>query len=225
MITALSELTDLCKQVEREKSEQAHLSVLLAEIPQVCGKINDLEQSYLDLLSLVSSIMDTHEAYLSGHSERVAMLSCDTARQLGLTDKEIEDLHWAGLLHDIGETIIPAYILHKPSELTAEEWDIITGHPVAGAEIVGKLKKFKDTATIIRAHHERFDGNGYPQGLKGDEIPIGARVLSVADTYDAITNFRLHREHRNHIEAIDEINQCSGINFDPQVVDAFTSMF
>ncbi|GEM_PF-6932810 len=188
-------------------------------------RVAALEEAYIRLLLAVASAMDTHESYLAGHTERVAMLACALAQEMGMRDEEINELRLAALLHDIGEVVIPIDILHKSGKLTESEFDVIRQHPGVGAEFVSVVPRLAGVADVIHAHQERYDGQGYPRGLKGKEIPLHARIIAVADTYDAITNIRLHRESGNHLQAIAELERCSGKGFDPDIVAAFGKIF
>jgi len=200
---------------------------LLAQKPseELLAELNNLEEAYLRIMLAMVSAMDAHESYLEGHSERVAILSCDTAGVLGLGADEINEIKLAALLHDIGEIIIPRQILQKTTPLTDDEIKLIREHPKTSADFVRSVKELSKIAETIHAHHERFDGCGYPRGLKGEEIPLGARIINVVDTYDAITNVRLHRDNRLHPQAVSELEKDKGKAFDPQVVDAFLSLF
>jgi len=184
-----------------------------------------LEEAYLGLLLAMASAMDTHESYLAGHTERLAMLSCAIGEELGMSTEQLNELRLAALLHDIGEVVIPNDILHKRGKLSTEEFEIIRRHPQVGAEMVAAVERLKHIAEIIHAHQEHFDGSGYPRRLKGEEIPLEARIIAVADAYDAITNLRLHRDSGNHLQALAELQRCRGTSFDPQVVDVFDRIF
>jgi HD-GYP domain-containing protein (c-di-GMP phosphodiesterase class II) len=189
------------------------------------GNVDDLEEAYVRLLLLVSASMDNHASYLAGHTERVAMLACAVADELGLEEGEINDIRMASLLHDIGELVIPIDIMHKVGKLTPEEIELVRQHPRVGAELVSPIKGYANIAELIYSHQERWDGSGYPSGLKGKDIPIGARIIAVASAYDALTNVRLHRETGNHSQAFQELQRCSGSHFDPEVVEAFLRIF
>jgi putative nucleotidyltransferase with HDIG domain len=140
-------------------------------------------------------------------------------RELGLGEAQIQSIHWAAILHDIGKIGVPDEILRKPGSLSSQEMDAMRLHPKIGADIVAPIKKMADVAPIIIAHHEKFDGNGYPNGLKGDQIPLEARILAVVDSYIAMTDERLYRKARNHEQAIAELRKWSGSQFDPRVVE------
>jgi HD-GYP domain-containing protein (c-di-GMP phosphodiesterase class II) len=199
----------------------------MARMPgeQILKEMSDLEESYIKLLLTMTSDMDTHESYLGGHTERVAILACDTAGGLGCTEDEINDIRLAALLHDIGEIIIPIEIMQKTSPLTQDELALIRQHPKTGADFIAPVKKMTNIGEIIHSHHENYDGSGYPRGLKGEEIPLGGRIIGVVNTYDAITNVRLHRDARLHPEAVAELERGKGAAYDPKVVEAFLYLF
>jgi putative nucleotidyltransferase with HDIG domain len=184
-----------------------------------------LEEAYLSLLLAMASAMDSHESYLAGHTERVAMLACAIGEELGMFSERLNELRLAALLHDIGEVVIPNDILHRTGKLSAEEFEIIRRHPQVGAEMVAAVERLKHIAEIVHSHQEHFDGSGYPRQLKGEDIPLEARIIAVADAYDAITNLRLHRDSGNHLQALAELQRCRGTSFDPHVVDAFNRIF
>ena len=138
-----------------------------------------------------------------------------------LTDKQISDIETAGLLHYIGKIGIGDNVLLKPGKLTNEEFDIIKSHPEKAVKILESVEDLKDIIPIIAAHHERYDGKGYPNGLKGEEIHLGARIIAVADTFDAMTTKRVYRDAKDKKVSIEEIITCSGTQFDPQVVETF----
>lgn len=188
-------------------------------------RVVDLEDAYIELMLATVNVMENHQSYLSGHHERVALLSIETARQIGLSDEVIENIRWAALLLDLGEMIIPTDVLQKSTILTNEERKIIKDHPYVGAKFLRWSNRMNKIAHIIYAHQERYDGSGYPRGLKGDQIPLESRIISVADTYDAMTNVRLHRDSFSHEKAIAEIQRNSNILFDPEVVSTFINIF
>jgi diguanylate cyclase (GGDEF)-like protein/putative nucleotidyltransferase with HDIG domain len=160
------------------------------------------------------------DRYTGEHSEAVIEMCAAVARNLGLRDAEVDRIRSAALLHDIGKVAIPDEILHKPGPLTDEEWVLMREHPVIGERILNVLPGMSAVARIVRHEHERWDGLGYPDGLSGEAIPLGSRIIIVADTYHAITSHRPYREARSHSEAIEELTRCAGTQFDPTVTAA-----
>ncbi|HOJ52847.1 MAG TPA: response regulator [Syntrophales bacterium] len=173
---------------------------------------------YETFKSLVASVQ-LRDQYTEQHSLRVTEMAVKIARHMGLEEEDLEVLRLAGPLHDIGKIAIPDAILLKPDRLTADEYEVIKTHSQLGEKILTPISLFDREKAIVRYHHERWDGKGYPDGLKGEEIPLLARVLAVADTYDAITNDRPYQRARSHAEAIEEIYRQGGKQFDPQVVE------
>ncbi len=169
--------------------------------------------------SLVQAL-DARDPYTKGHSEQVSQLATMIAKELCLPAPDIEDIRLAGLLHDIGKIGIPEKILNKPDNLTSIEFNQIKMHPYISAQILKPITLFKSLLPFVYHHHERWDGKGYPDGLKGDGIPLGARILAVADAFDAITEDRVYRPGKCDDAALNELVKCAGIQFDPLVVDA-----
>jgi putative nucleotidyltransferase with HDIG domain len=159
------------------------------------------------------------------HSKRVAILTRDLCNALNVDDERTNIIVMAAKLHDIGKVIIPDAILNKNGKLTEEEYEIIKKHSEEGEKIANKLSLFRKGATFIKFHHERFSGKGYPDGLKGEEIPFGARVINIADSFDAMITPRIYRPHTKSIqEALEEVERCKGTQFDPQIADTFIEM-
>jgi GAF domain-containing protein len=182
---------------------------------------DEAQEAYVQTVSALASAIDVRDTYTSGHSQRLVDLSVETGRLLGCESQELTDIRWGALLHDIGKIGVPDEILRKPAALEKAEIEIIRKHPEIGARIVEPVRNLANVAPIIRAHQERFDGKGYPDGLKGQAIPKIARIISVADAYVAMTDDRVYRPARSKEEAIAELKRCSGSQFDPKVVDAF----
>ena len=171
-----------------------------------------------EMVDALTTALDAKNSYMCGHSERVAMLSLLLASSMGLSASEQTRIHIGAHLHDIGKIGIPDVILNKKGRLTADEFGIICQHPAIGDNIVGKLKLFHSVADIVRHHHERFDGKGYPDGLQGQEISLGARIVAVADAFDAMTSTRAYRTAFTLSQAIEETKRCQGTQFDPNIV-------
>lgn len=182
---------------------------------------NDLLNLYLHTIQSLAAAIDAKDSYTHGHSRRVMKYAVAIAREMGLDETELHTLRHTALLHDIGKIGISESILQKPGKLTDEEFHFIQGHPVMGAHILESIEFLREVRMQMKHHHEKFDGKGYPDGLKGDQIPRGARIISVADTYDAMTSTRPYRKGLAHEVALEEIKRCSGTQFDPAVVDAF----
>lgn len=191
---------------------------------QIVSEFEALESSYLQAVLALAQATDVRDAYTGNHSHDMAEWAAATARNLGCAEKEIKTIHWAGLLHDIGKISVPDKILHKPGALIEEEWSIMKNHPRIGADIIALIDNLHDVAELVHAHHERFDGSGYPRGVQGNDIPLGARIIAVVDAYSAITDERVYNAARPHAEAIAELKRCAGTDFDPQVVEAFIDM-
>lgn len=185
----------------------------------------ELEEIYDATLENLMTALDLRDVETFGHSRTVAKYSLMLAGSLEIEDKDtLDNIRKGALLHDIGKIAIPDSILKKPQKLTAEEWKKIKLHPTLGYGLIKEIKLLDEVGNIILCHHERFDGTGYPRGLKGDQIPIEARIFSLADALDAITSYRPYRKERDFKTAKKEIQDHSGKQFDPAVVDAFCSI-
>lgn len=182
---------------------------------------SSLKQSYLESIKTLISAIEAKDPYTAGHSERVRKYALRIARTLKLSHKQIEAIDYAGYLHDIGKIGISDSLLTKPSALTQEEYDIVKEHPNIGHKILKHARHLSDACEIIRFEHEQYDGAGYPDGLKKSDIPIGARIIAVADAYDAMITDRPYRKALSKKEAIQRLKQGSGTQFDPKVVRAF----
>lgn len=185
--------------------------------------IDDLKSLNLGTLEALARTVDAKSKWTAGHSERVTELSVKTARILGCDDKTVNTLHRAAFLHDIGKIGIPMSVLDKPAKLTDEEYEKVMEHPVIGAKILEPIEAYRDTIPIILQHHECFDGKGYPSGISGEEITLGARILTVADVYDALVSNRPYRQGWVEEKVIQLLKDEAGKKFDPNVIDAFLS--
>lgn len=195
------------------------------EIKRINEKLEDskeqLEQAYLDMVQTLRYTVEAKDSYTRGHSDRVSEYSVLIGEKLGLPAEQIKTLRIGGLFHDIGKIGIPDSILLKPAKLTDEEYSQIKNHPSIGAHILGSAAIFQDIIPIVKHHHERYDGNGYPSKLKGEEIPYLARIAAVADTFDAMTSRRSYRGPIDVEHVKEEIKRCEGTQFDPQIAEVF----
>jgi HD-GYP domain-containing protein (c-di-GMP phosphodiesterase class II) len=182
---------------------------------------HDLHRQMIDALS---AALDVHDDAAAGHAQRVTLYSLEIARRMGCSQEEMNNLERAARVHDIGKIGIPDAILLKPGRLTEEETEVMKAHVQIGYQIVSRLGFMAASAEIVLTHHERWDGEGYPHGLRGKEIPLGTRIFAVADTLDAITSDRPYRRATPYAVARAEIERESGRQFDPRVVQAFLSV-
>jgi putative nucleotidyltransferase with HDIG domain len=185
----------------------------------------DIKELFFNTVKSLSSTIDAKDPYTYGHSERVSKIALAVAEELNLSFKEKEIIYLAGLLHDVGKIGIPEKILHKPESLNEKEYAEVKKHPTVSAQIIGTIKQMEEVIPSILHHHERFEGGGYPDGLKGEKIPIGGRILAIADAFDAMTSDRPYRKKFSVKHAIEQIKKYSNIQFDPQVVEAFMNAF
>jgi putative nucleotidyltransferase with HDIG domain len=196
------------------------LSIPILGIRQLYATTIQLRRSNTELLELMVKAIEARDPYTSGHSRRVSQVSTTVARAIGLSEREVERVRIAGLLHDVGkihEDYAP--ILRKPGKLTSEEWELMKTHPGRGAELVSTMSHLSDLVDPIRHHHERWDGKGYPAGLAGDTIPLAARIITIADTLDALTSDRPYRNGLSEAEVRAEFIRCRGTQFDPEIID------
>jgi HD-GYP domain-containing protein (c-di-GMP phosphodiesterase class II) len=184
-----------------------------------------LLDAYKSTIKALAAAIDAKDPYTRGHSEHVTEYALLGANSISFTEEELEDLEYAGILHDVGKIGIADSILNKPGPLTAEEGDIISTHPQIGANMLKDIPFLEKARELILHHHERYDGKGYPDGLKGEAIPMGARLLAVADSFDAMTSDRPYRAALSTAFAIIELKRCSGTQFCPVAVDAFITGF
>lgn len=203
--------------IERSKT-YATLEEKMIELTDLNIQLKDL---FLNTVKTLSSAIDAKDPYTSGHSSQVQKHVIAIADEMNFSSEEKNLMNIIGLLHDIGKIGIKDGILSKPGVLEKEEWEMIKKHPAIGADIIKHIDMFNDVAEIILHHHERYDGNGYPHGLKGEQIPLKSRILSVADSFDAMVSKRPYRDPMPRERAIAEIKSGSGSQFDPEIVDAF----
>lgn len=185
---------------------------------------NDLSMSYEQTLEALVTALDARERETEQHTRRVVLYSMALAKKTGLSDEELIEIRRGALMHDIGKIWVPDAILQKPGPLTEEEWVVMRRHPEEGLRILQGIIFFEGAVDIVGSSHEHYDGSGYPRGLVGDQIPLGARIFAVADAFDAITSDRVYRKAQPFKAAYEEIMRCRGTQFAPKVVDAFRSI-
>ncbi len=201
---------------------QAHLEGMVRErSAKLAASLQDIQASYEFTLDALVRMLDAREEQTGKHSKRVRELAVALAQELGLTSEEQENVATGAFLHDIGKIAVPDNILLKPGPLTDEEWAVMRTHSQTGYDILRSSQFLQDAAQVVHQHHERWDGSGYPQGLEGEDICMGARIFAVIDAYDAMRSERVYRKAIPHAEAVKEIIDNAGKQFDPQVVEAF----
>jgi putative nucleotidyltransferase with HDIG domain len=196
---------------------------ILSQASALRTALAETERTYDATLAALSSALDVRDTETEGHARRVVRYMELIADGLNVPVEQHATLRRGALLHDIGKIGVPDHILRKPGPLTENEWHTMRTHPDLGAKIIANVPFLEEVAVIIRAHHERWDGSGYPEGLGGEQIPLGARIFAVADSFDAMTSDRPYRRGRDLEEALAEIARCANTQFDPQVVRAFLS--
>jgi len=199
----------------RSFSEQAAVALHNAQLYQ---KIQD---SYFEIVKALAQAIEAKDPYTHGHSARVMEYSLQIAQKLNLSEEEIKSLKYAAILHDIGKIGVRGYILNNPNGLTIEEYEEVKKHPAIGENIIQPIELLQPIRPLIRHHHEWYNGKGYPDGLSGENIPLGARILTVADAYDAMRSDRPYRKALSEEKAIQELKHGSGRQFDPQIVEVF----
>ena len=213
--------------LEERNSSLQKQNILLANRVEEASKnlgrmYEDLRKTYVHTVKSLIEAIDARDHYTRGHSEKVSRRAVLLAEEMGLSVKEIETIRQAGELHDVGKIGIEDSILTKPGALNDEEWVKMKLHSIKGAQILEPLTFLGDVASIVRQNHERYGGGGYPDGLKGEEIALGARIISLADAYDVMTSIRSYRKDVfSKQQAIEEVKRNSGKQFDPKVVEAF----
>jgi putative nucleotidyltransferase with HDIG domain len=199
-------------------------SLVSARTEQLRKTMSELERSYDITLEALGDALDLKDAETEGHSKRVTAFTIAMARAMGLRQENIRVIARGAFLHDIGKMAIPDAILRKPGALTQDEMEIMKEHAYRGYQLLRNIPFLQEAAEIVYAHQEKYDGTGYPRGLKGEEIPLGARLFSIADTLDAMTSDRPYRAAQTIQAAREEVQRFSGKQFDPKVVDVFLSM-
>jgi len=214
------------KRLQQEvENYRRHLEEMVGErTQQLRSALLQIERSYEDTLEALGAAIDLRDSETAGHSRRVAMYSTKIAKELDVAEHELKTIIRGAWLHDIGKLATPDAILLKPGALTQEEWRIMQRHAEIGYDLVKRIPFLAQAAEIILSHHERWDGSGYPRGLKARDIPLGARVFAVADTVDAMTSDRPYRSALSFEETEEEIRRGSGSRYDSQVANVFLSV-
>lgn len=191
---------------------------------EVERKTKENEALFMHVVQSLADAIDAKDTYTNGHSGRVADYSKEIARRFGYNTQEQSDIYMMGLLHDVGKIGVPDEVINKQAKLTEEEFELIKRHPVVGSQILKNIREMPELATGARWHHERYDGKGYPDGLVGDSIPEAARIIAVADAYDAMTSYRSYRDVMPQDKVREEFKRCSGTQFDPRFADIMIKM-
>ncbi len=191
---------------------------------ELARRTEELGTLQIGVLTTVMQTLSMRDPMTARHSGAVARYSREVASMLGLPEREIDLIHTAALLHDIGKFILPDSILFADRKLTNEEWELIKLHPEQGAKLVQRIDGYGPVADIVLYHHERYSGGGYPTGIEGEEIPLGARIIAAADTYDVMTARDSYRKPVSSEAALAELRACAGTQFDPHIVEAFERM-
>ena len=208
--------------VVAKRRYENHLEELVEQRTVELDKaLNSLEGAYRSTLKALTAALETRDSETHGHSERVVTYSLRLGREYGLSSEEMKSLEFGSLLHDIGKIGVPDSILRKPAKLTEEEWVRMREHPQHGQQILRGIEFLEGAARVVAQHHEKWDGTGYPLGLRYEEIDICARIFSVADAFDAITSDRVYRRGKPYEAASQELDDWAGRQFDPKVVEAF----
>ena len=187
--------------------------------------IEDLKELFSGTIKAIMEALDAKDSYTSGRSKRITYYSVIISKQLGLSSIDTGKIELAGMLHDIGMIGVSDEILYKIDALTQEEYDEVKKHITYSVKILEDIKQLKDVVEIIKYHHEKYDGTGYPFGIKGEEIPVGSRIIAIADAFDSIISNRVYRDSVHYDEALEKIKQGAGTQFDPVIVKAFEECF
>jgi putative nucleotidyltransferase with HDIG domain len=201
---------------------EGHLEELVEQrTAELDNALNSLEDAYRSTLKALTAALETRDQETHGHSERVVTYSLRLGREYGLDSQRIKALEFGSLLHDIGKIGVPDSILRKPAKLTEQEWVRMREHPAHGQQILRGIHFLEGAARVVAQHHEKWDGSGYPLGLRNEDIDLCARIFSVADAFDAMTSDRVYRKGKSYEAAAQELDEWAGRQFDPKVVEAF----
>jgi putative nucleotidyltransferase with HDIG domain len=224
----VTDIAPYLKRIEELERTNRELLLLLESATELNRGTSEEDHPFS--MSVIHSLvlaLDSRDPYTAGHSSRVALYSLWIARKLGVSEEECKHFHRAALMHDIGKIGVPDRILLKSDSLNQEEFQVMISHTTIGARILSRVEpeeRMIQATQVAKYHHEKMDGSGYPEGLKGTAIPFYARIVAVADAFDAMTTDRPYAKGRSYKEGVDEIIRCRGTHFDPMVVDAFHSV-
>lgn len=230
LLDAGSHIKELKQQNKELLNINYRLQKMIYQTYSLYASLNDTDQSstginskeaYLKTITALTSAIDAKDTYTRNHSKNVARYAVSLGKSLGLSEKELSSIRYGAVLHDIGKIGIPDVILNKPGQLSEDEYKIIMGHPSIGASILAPIDFLQDSRDIVQHHHERYDGGGYPFGLKGESIPFAARVVGIADSWDAMTSDRSYRHALRREKAVLQLEEGSGSQFDPVMVKTF----
>jgi len=208
--------------VTAKQRYENHLEELVEQrTAELDRTLDSLENAYRSTLKALTTALETRDQETHGHSERVVTYSLRLGREYGLSRDEMKALEFGSLLHDIGKIGVPDLILRKPGKLTEEEWVLMREHPMHGQQILRGIEFLQGAARVVAQHHEKWDGSGYPLGIREEEIDVNARIFAVADAFDAITSDRVYRRGKSYEAAAQELDDWAGRQFDPKVIEAF----
>jgi len=222
---------EVVNKLDNQRFTQRDLDILAKLSQQAAIAINkaqlytDLDDLFFSTIKAIAESIEFKDPYTRGHCERIRRFSVSVAQEMKLSPADIKDMEIAALLHDLGKIGVPESILKKVEKLNDEDWKVIKKHPAIGAEILSSIKQFKSIVPIVRHHHERMDGKGYPDGLKADQIPLKSKIIAVCDAFDAMTSERVYRRGVSDEEAIEELKRNIGSQFDGSCVDAFINIY
>lgn len=226
--TPVSDMQQLRSKIAELEKRNNELSLMLESASELESGLS--EQHHPVSMSVIHSLvlaLDSRDPYTAGHSSRVALYSLWIARELGIPEEECKHFHRAALMHDIGKIGVPDRVLLKANSLNEEEFQIMISHTVIGARILSRMEpeeRMVQATEVAKYHHEKMDGSGYPEGLRGEDIPFFARIVAVADAFDAMTTDRPYAKGRSYRDGVREIIRCKGSQFDPVVVEAFEAV-
>lgn len=225
LLTTIARATEHSRLIEQNREYRQNLDQMVsARTDMLRQAIADLEESYDITLEALGDALDLKDSETEGHSKRVTAFTIALARGIGLDSATVRVIARGAFLHDVGKMAIPDAILLKPGKLHGSEQEVMREHCWRGYQILHKIPFLDEAAEIVYSHQEHYDGSGYPRGLRGEEIPLGARIFSIADTLDAITSDRPYRKAQSFRQARGEISRCAGTQFDPKLVEAYLAM-